>query len=66
MQDLIRKKGLESGKDDEPLRRAMIAILEQDPKLYDALMKEMLDGYDPFTMFLPAGSYSETFAPDTS
>ncbi len=63
---LIREEGLESSLDDDPLGRALIAALKEDRELFEKLMDAMLSGYDEHTMFLPAGSYSAAFDPDTS
>lgn len=63
---LIREEGLESFDEDDPLGRALVRALEEDPALYEKLMAEMLSGYDPYTRYMPAGSYSAAFDPETS
>ena len=64
--ELIRTEGLESNLEDDPLGRALLQALTDDPALYEKLMDAMLSAYDEHTMYLPAGSYSAAFDPDTS
>jgi len=64
--ELIRTDGLESFPEDDPLGRALLQALTEDPTLYEKLMSAMLSSYDAHTMYLPAGSYSSAFVPDTS
>ncbi len=63
--ELIRTEGLESSWEDDPLGRALVQLLEEDAQLFEDLMTAMLSGYDQHTMFLPAGSYSQAFDPET-
>lgn len=78
-QTLIRDYGLESSAEDEPLARALLALLSQvpeedallrrleaDPTLYEALLAVMLSGYDSHTMYLPAGTYSAAFGTESA
>lgn len=67
---LIREFGLDSSSLDDPLGRVLpgspskeevIARLAADPELYARLMTEMLSAYDSHTMYVPAGSYEQTF-----
>ncbi len=64
VQQHLREEGLESSVDDEPLARALIRALEQEPALFEWLMAEMLSGYDPHTRYMPAGSYSAAYDPE--
>lgn len=79
LDELIREEGLESSEEDEPLERALtrhlkkipgesalIQALADDPTLFETLMATMLSGYDEHTMYLPAGTYSAAFDPDTN
>ncbi len=61
LQELIRTEGLESATYDLPLKKALTQALADDPTLFERLMTEMLSDYDKHTMFLPAGSYSQSF-----
>ncbi|MBR5536441.1 MAG: PDZ domain-containing protein [Clostridia bacterium] len=76
---IIRKEGLESSPADQPLKRAvstllggehtddaLLALLEADPTLYEQLLSAMLSGYDRYTMYLPAGTYSAVYQPETN
>jgi len=78
VQEIIRENGLESNSGDQPLNRALLAVwetlpseadlltkLEADPLLYEVLLSEMLSGYDPYTQYLPSGTYSAVFQPET-
>ena len=71
---LIREEGLESSLTDQPLQRAVAALLgdghdaeallehlEADPTLFEQLLSVMLSGYDPYTMYLPSGTYSAVY-----
>ena len=79
VQDIIQEKGLESSPDDQPLERALKAVLKilpeeealleklaADPLLYEYLLDEMLSGYDPYTQYLPSGTYSAVYEPETN
>ncbi len=76
---LIREEGLESSLEDQPLARALetllgtvpdmsglLAQLEADPALHEYLLALMLSGYDQYTMYIPSGSYSAVYAPETN
>lgn len=65
LEDLIITEGLESSEGDDPLGRALTEMLEADPTLFEKLMASMLSGYDEHTMYMPAGSYSAAFDPET-
>ena len=79
VQEIIREKGLESSPEDDPLDRAMKAVLKAvptedvlleklaaDPLLYEVLLDEMLSGYDTYTQYLPSGTYSAVYDPETN
>lgn len=79
VQEIIREEGLESSPADEPLNRALKAVLKTvpdesalleqltaDPQLYEILLDEMLSGYDPYTQYLPSGTYSAVYEPETN
>ena len=66
LSELIRTEGLESSLEDDPLAGALLKQLTEDPTLFEKLMDGMLSSYDEHTMYLPAGSYSSAFVPDTS
>ncbi len=61
LQKIILREGLESSPDDDPLGRALMSALEQDPQLFGRLMTAMLSGYDPYTRYVPAGQYSQAY-----
>ena len=76
---LIREEGLESSLTDQPLKRAISSLLggeqtdetlleqlDADPALYERLLSVMLSGYDRYTMYLPSGTYSAVYEPETS
>lgn len=76
---LIREEGLESSLTDQPLKRAMAALFGQeptaeellakltaDPTLYEQLLTVMLSGYDRYTMYLPAGTYSAVYEQESN
>ena len=76
---LIREEGLESSLTDQPLQRALqtlldsqpdadalLALLTENPSLYEHLLAVMLSGYDPYTMYIPGGSYSAIYTPETN
>ena len=79
VQDLIREKGLESSFEDQPLERALKAVLKatpeeevlleklaDDPLLYERLLDKMLSGYDRYSRYLPSGTYSAVYDPETN
>lgn len=76
---VIREEGLESSLADQPLKRAVAALLggeqedeallaqlEADPTLYEQILTVMLSGYDQYTMYVPSGTYSAVYAPETN
>ena len=76
---IIREEGLESWEEDAPLERALLkklrtvpadeTLLEKlaaDPVLYEELLAIMLSGYDSHTMYLPSGTYTAAFDPETN
>jgi len=79
VQEIIREDGLESFPEDAPLDRALTAVLKAvpqeealleqlaaDPLLYEALLEEMLSGYDRYSQYLPSGTYSAVYEPETN
>ena len=79
VQEIIRQDGLESSSEDAPLERALKAVLKvvpteevllekltADPLLYEILLDEMLSGYDAYTQYLPSGTYSAVYDPETN
>ena len=76
---IIREDGLESSEEDAPLERALkkklrtiptdealLKKLAADPVLYEELLALMLSGYDAHTMYLPSGTYTAVFDPETN
>ncbi len=76
---IIREDGLESSEEDAPLERALkkklrtlptdealLKKLSSDPILYEELLSLMLSGYDSHTMYLPSGTYTAVFDPETN
>ena len=79
VQEIIREEGLESTPEDDPLERALKAVLKTiptedilleklaaDPLLYEVLLDEILSGYDAYTQYLPSGTYSAVYDPETN
>lgn len=76
---IIREDGLESSEEDDPLARALrkklwtvptdevlLEKLTADPNLYEELLAIMLSGYDEHTLYLPSGTYTAVYAPETN
>ena len=59
--DRIHNHGLYSTEEGDPLADALLTQLEADPTLFDRLMSAMLDGYDAYSGYIPAGTYSTVY-----
>ena len=64
--DRLRHDGLYSSTEDDPISDALLTQLQADPALFDRLMAAMLDGYDPYSGYIPAGSYSTAYESETT
>ncbi len=49
----IRQNGLYSEEGDDPIKNALINLLENDPDAFAVLMYHMLSSYDERTMYIP-------------
>ena len=64
--DRIHNHGLYSTEEDDPLADALLTQLAADPALFDRLMSAMLDGYDAYSGYIPAGTYSTVYDSESS
>lgn len=52
--DFIRENGYYSDLDDDPLERALITMLDEDPMAFEMLLYYMMNSYDERSGYIPA------------
>lgn len=64
--EYIKKHGINSSLDDDPVRAGLLYLFKNNPKAYDALMDSMLRSYDRYSNFVSAGNYDVSYPTNAS